>query len=106
MLLVNRRSAPTRFGIDSFALAARLPTMEPNREMVETGGLISVAPNFPSLDPARRRSSRQDFARCEARRPSGRAADQIDLIINLTTAKALGLEIPPTLLARADEVIE
>jgi len=90
----------------SFALAARLPTMDPSREMVETGGLISYAPNFASMY---RRAA--DFADKILR--GAKAADipveqpiKFDLVINLTTAKALGLTIPPTLLARADEVIE
>ena len=92
--------------IHSFALAARLPTMDPSREMVETGGLISYAPNFASMY---RRAA--DFADKILR--GAKAADipveqpiKFDLVINLTTAKALGLTIPPTLLARADEVIE
>jgi putative ABC transport system substrate-binding protein len=92
--------------IHSFALAARLPTMEPTREMVETGGLTSYAPNFPSLyrragdfvDKILRGASPADI-------PVEEPA-KLDLVINLTTAKAIGLEVPPMLLARADEVIE
>jgi putative ABC transport system substrate-binding protein len=92
--------------IHSFALAARLPTMEPNREMVETGGLISYAPNFPSLY---RRAADVVDKILRGAKPADIPVEQptkFDLIINLTTAKALSLEIPPTLLARADEVIE
>jgi putative tryptophan/tyrosine transport system substrate-binding protein len=92
--------------IHSFALAARLPTMEPTREMVETGGLISYAPNFPNLY---RRAA--DFVDKILRgaRPADIPVEEptkFDLVINLTTAKAIGLEVPRMLLARADEVIE
>jgi putative ABC transport system substrate-binding protein len=92
--------------IHSFALAARLPTMEPTREMVETGGLISYAPNFPSL--YRRAADLVDKI-LRGAKPADIPVEQptkFDLVVNLTTAKALGIEMPPTLLARADEVIE
>jgi putative ABC transport system substrate-binding protein len=92
--------------INTLALAARLPTMHSLREHVETGGLMSYGPNFPDLF---RRAG--DYVDKILR--GAKAADipveqptKFDLIINLTTAKALGLEIPPTLIARADEVIE
>jgi putative ABC transport system substrate-binding protein len=95
-----------RIRINTLALAARLPTMHGNQEYVEAAGLISYGPNFPDLY---RRAA--DFVDKILRgaNPADIPVEQprkFDLVINLTTAKALGLEIPPTLLARADEVIE
>jgi putative ABC transport system substrate-binding protein len=92
--------------INSFALAARLPTMHGVGEHVETGGTMSYAPNFPTLY---RRAG--DFVDKILRgaKPADIPVEQptkFDLIVNLATAKALGLDLPPTLLARADEVIE
>jgi putative tryptophan/tyrosine transport system substrate-binding protein len=92
--------------INSFALAERLPTMNPNRERVEMGGLMSYGPNFPSLY---RRAG--DFVDKILR--GGKPADipveqptKFDLVINLTTAKAIRLKVPEAFLLRADEVIE
>ena len=95
-----------RTRINTLASGIRLPTMYNVREFVEAGGLMSYGPNF--LDLFRRAA---DFADKILRgaKPSDIPVEQptkFDLVINLKTAKALGLEIPPTLLARADEVIE
>jgi putative ABC transport system substrate-binding protein len=95
-----------RIRINTLALGARLPTMHTVREFVEAGGLMSYGPNWPSQF---RRAA--DFVDKILRgaKPADIPVEQptrFDLVINLKTAKALGLEVPPTLLARADEVIE
>jgi putative ABC transport system substrate-binding protein len=88
------------------ALAARLPTMHSIREHVEAGGLMSYGPNFP--DNYRRTADFVDKI-LRGAKPGDLPVEQptkFDLIINLTTAKALGLTIPESFLLRADEVIE
>jgi putative tryptophan/tyrosine transport system substrate-binding protein len=95
-----------RVRISTLALGARLPTIYAVREPVEAGGLMSYGPNWPHMF---RRAA--DFVDKILRgaKPGDIPVEQpskFDLVINLTTAKALGIEIPPTLLARADEVIE
>ena len=95
-----------RVRINTFALAARLPSIYGQREGVEAGGLISYGPNF--LDLLRRAAEIVDKI-LRGAKPADIPVEQptkFDLIINLTTAKALGLNIPPNLLALADEVIE
>ena len=95
-----------RIRINTLALAARLPTMHGSREPVEAAGLMSYGPNLPDL--WRRAGDLVDKI-LRGAKPADIPVEQptkFDLIINLTTAKALGLEVPPTLLARADEVIE
>jgi putative ABC transport system substrate-binding protein len=95
-----------RIRIITLALAARLPTMFTTREAVKAGGLMTYGPSFPELF---RRTG--DFVDKILRgaKPEDLPVEQptkFDLIINLTTAKALGLTAPQSLLARADEVIE
>ena len=96
-----------RIRVNTLALSARLPTMlSVSREYVEAGGLMSYGPNF--VDLFRRAGDYVDKI-LHGAKPGNIPVEQptkFDLVINLTTAKALGLTIPPTLLARADEVIE
>jgi putative ABC transport system substrate-binding protein len=92
--------------IGALALGARLPTMLAHRDWVEAGGLISYGPNFPDL--FRRGADLVDKI-LRGAKPADIPVEQptkFDLVINLKTANALGLEVPPTLLALADEVIE
>ena len=95
-----------RIRINTLALGLRLPTMHGFREFAEAGGLMSYGPNFPDLH---RRAADLVDKILRGAKPADIPVEQptkFDFVINLTTAKALGLEVPPTLLARADEVIE
>jgi putative ABC transport system substrate-binding protein len=95
-----------RIRINTLALSVRLPTMHGLREYVEAGGLMSYGANI--ADHFRRNAEYVDKI-LRGAKPGDLPIEQptkFDLVINLTTAKALGLDIPPTLLARADEVIE
>ena len=95
-----------RIRINTSALGARLPTMHGSRDYVEAGGLMSYGPNYPDLF---RRSADYVDKILHGAKPGDIPVEQptkFDLVVNLTTARALGLDLPPTLLARADEVIE
>src|SRR5262245_19066928 len=92
--------------INTFALAARLPTMHSFRALVESGGLMFYGPNFQHLS---RRAADYVDKILRGAKPADIPVEQptkFDLVINLTTAKALRLEIPPKLLALPEEVIE
>ena len=100
LFFVQRRT------IAAAALAARLPTIYAIRDPVDDGGLISYGINIP-----------QNFHRAadyvvkilKGAKPGDLPVEfptNLELVINLPTTKALGLSVPPTLLARADEVIE
>jgi len=95
-----------RVRINILALTARLPTMLATREYVEAGGLMSYGPSFTDLF---RRAGDYVDKILRGAKPGELPVEQptkFDFVINLTTAKALGIDISPTVLARADEVIE
>jgi putative tryptophan/tyrosine transport system substrate-binding protein len=98
--------ATHRIRINTLANVARLPTITDFREFVEAGSLMSYGPSVPDLF---RRAADYVDKILRGTKPGDIPVEQptkFDLVINLTTAKALGLEVPPTLLTRADEVIE
>jgi putative tryptophan/tyrosine transport system substrate-binding protein len=95
-----------RLRINTLALSARWPTMHSIREYVEAGGLMSYGPNFPDLW---RHTANFVDKILRGTKPADIPVEQptkFDLVVNLITAKALGLTMPASVLARADEVIE
>ena len=95
-----------RIRINILAVGARLPTMHGSRDYVETGGLMSYGVSFPDLF---RRAADYVDKILRGAKPGDIPVEQptkFDLIINLTTAKALGLTIPELILLRANELIE
>src|SRR4051794_3462912 len=107
-LVVQQATAlnPLRQRIAELAIEHRLPTMHEVRPLVEVGGLMAYGAN--PLERGHRSATYVDKI-LKGARPGDLPIEQatrFHLSINLSTAKALGLEIPPTLLARADEVIE
>jgi putative ABC transport system substrate-binding protein len=92
--------------ISTLALGARLPTINPDRDYLRAGGFISYGPNYTDL--FRRAADFVDKI-LKGAKPADLPVEQptkFELVINLTTAKALGLTIPESFLLRADEVVE
>ena len=95
-----------RIRINTLALGARLPTMHGFRDMVEAGGLMSYGADYSDLF---RRAGDYVDKILRGAKPADIPVEQptkFDLVVNLITAEALGLTVPPSLLARADRVIE
>jgi putative ABC transport system substrate-binding protein len=95
-----------RTRIIALALGARLPTIFYSRDFVQAGALMSYGPNY--ADELRRAADLADKI-LRGTNPGDIPVEQptkFEFVINLTTAKAIGLIVPPSLLARADEVIE
>ncbi len=92
--------------IADLAAKRRLPAMYGSREHVEAGGLMSYAPNIPDLF---RRAATYVDKMLKGAKPGDLPVEQptrFELVVNLKTAKALGLTIPPSVLIRADQVIQ
>jgi putative tryptophan/tyrosine transport system substrate-binding protein len=100
LIIANRTS------IITLALGARLPTIFGNRDYVQAGALMSYGPNYPAL--FRRAADFVDKI-LHGTKPADIPVEQptiFGLVVNLTTAKALGLTIPPSFLSLADELVE
>jgi putative ABC transport system substrate-binding protein len=92
--------------ITTLALTAKLPIVSNSREYIESGGLLSYGPSYPDLY---RRAAGYVDKILRGAKPTDLPVEQptkFDLVLNMVTARGLGLTIPPLLLARADEVIE
>jgi putative tryptophan/tyrosine transport system substrate-binding protein len=92
--------------VAELAIKHRLPTMSNFKDAVEAGGLMSYSPNWDDLY---RRGAIYVDKILKGAKPADLPVEQatkFELVINLKTAKALGLTIPPSLLQRADQVIE
>ncbi|HKF10450.1 MAG TPA: ABC transporter substrate-binding protein, partial [Xanthobacteraceae bacterium] len=105
-LAVDQLIVANRSNIIALAAGERLPTISGERDFVRAGSLMSYGPNFLELF---RRAAEYVDKILRGAKPADIPVEQptkFDLVVNLVTAKVLGLDVPPSLLARADEVIE
>jgi putative tryptophan/tyrosine transport system substrate-binding protein len=106
LVVASPLSAIQRVPLADLALKHRLPEMVGTREEVEAGGFMSYGAD---LDDLYRRAALYIDKILKGAKPADLPVEQASkyqLVINLKTAKTVGIEVPPTLLARADEVIE
>jgi len=106
VVVFTARTARQRTQIVEFALANGLPLISEGREFTEAGGLMSYGPKVPDLY---KRAAVYADKILKGAKPADLPVEQatkFELVINARTAKALGLNIPPSLLLRADQVIE
>ena len=106
LVLVDPMFSFHRTRLADLAVKSRLPAVYTNRQPVEAGGLMSYGPSFSDLW---RRAAGYVDKILKGAKPADLPVEQptkFELVINLKTAKALGLTIPPSLLVRADEVIQ
>ena len=92
--------------IVTFAAAAHLPALFPEREVAEAGGLIAYGPSIPA---SFRRAAAYVDKILRGAKPADLPVEQpttFELVVNLQTARAIGVTIPTSILLRADEVIE
>jgi ABC-type uncharacterized transport system substrate-binding protein len=98
--------ASQRTQIVDLVVQSRLPAIYQNRRIVEVGGLMSYGVNYTDLD---RRAATYVDKILKGAKPADLPVEQptkFELVINLKTAKQIGLTIPPNVLARADKVIK
>jgi len=106
LILADRIFLHNRKRMMEFAIQQRLPSVNAYRELVEAGGLISYGPSYEDMH---RRAAVYVDKILKGTKPADLTIEQptkFTLLINLKTAKTLGLTVPPTLVARADELIE
>jgi putative tryptophan/tyrosine transport system substrate-binding protein len=106
MVLADRLFLHNREPIMKFALENRLPGVHAYRELVEAGGLMSFGPSYADMH---RRAAGYVDRILKGTKPADlpiQIPTKFELLLNLKTAKAMNLTIPPTVLARAEEIIE